>query len=77
MDGFTVEGTPIDAIECCVVGEDCDVSGATSIRGAWGDKRPGKTVGGCVSSAVSITIGATGRFTEATTAGGSMRRVGS
>lgn len=76
VDGFNVDGAPVTAIEGCVVGEESDVSGATSIRGTGGAIRPGKTVGGCVSSPASITIGASGRFTDATTAGGSIRRVG-
>jgi hypothetical protein len=87
VDGFTVEGFIVEgfivcgadkgAIDGCVVGDDDDVSGATSIRGEEGDIRPGKTVGGCMSIPVSMTTGATGRLTEATPAGGSRRRVGS
>lgn len=76
VDGFNVDGAPVVAIDGCVVGEECDVSGATSILGTGGAKRPGKTVGGCVSKPASMTMGERGRFTEATTAGGSIRRVG-
>ena len=77
--GFTVDGAIIECaiIDGCVVGEDNDVSGATSIFGAGGDIRPGKTVGGCMSPRASMTMGPTGRLTEALTAGGSRRRVGS
>ena len=78
--GLSVTGADMGAIEGCVVGDGSDdaVRGATSILGEGGDNRPGKTVGGCASVPVSMTIGPTGRFTEAITAGGgSKRRVGS
>ena len=77
--GVIVTGADMGAIDGCVVGDGNDdaVRGATSILGEGGDKRPGKTVGGCGSIPVSMTMGATGRFTEVITAGGSKRRVGS
>jgi len=47
VGGFTVGGPDIDTdIEGCVVGDNVDVSGATSTLGDDGAERPGKTVGG-------------------------------
>lgn len=77
VGGFSVDGADSGAIDGCVVGDGIDVRGATSIFGTGGGIRPGKTVGGWTSMPVSMTIGATGRFTDATTDGDSGRRVGS
>jgi hypothetical protein len=76
VGGLIVDGDDLEFIDGCVVGDELDVAGPTSILLKAADKRPGKTVGGCASCVASMTIGGMGRFTEAIIEPASVRRTG-